>query len=128
LYERNIPIFHQFIAAILLLKEFDPALTVIEASSAEEALQALDYYADLDLILLDNKLPGMDGLAALPALRETAPTVPVVILSGTDDHSAVRSALAEGAVGFIHKSTGSQEMRNALRLVMQGEVYAPSPS
>ncbi|MGD8591123.1 MAG: response regulator transcription factor [Chromatiales bacterium] len=112
-------------AFILLLKEFDPALTVIEASSAEEALSALEYYPDLDLILLDNKLPGMDGLAALPLLRETAPTVPVVILSGTDDHSAVRSALAEGAVGFIHKSTGSQEMRNALQLVMQGEVYAP---
>lgn len=52
-------------------------------------------------------------------------TVPVVLLSGTEDRSAAREALDQGAVGFIHKSAGSQEMRNALRLVLQGEVYAP---
>jgi DNA-binding NarL/FixJ family response regulator len=112
-------------ALVLLLKEFDPAVTLIEASTAEEALSALDYYTDLDLILLDLKLPGMDGLSALPLLREASPTVPVMLLSGTEDWAAARQALAEGAAGFIHKSAGSQAMRNALRLVLKGEVYAP---
>ena len=112
-------------AFILLLKEFDPKVALIEASSAEEALSALDYYADLDLILLDLRLPGMDGLAVLPLIREACPTVPVVLLSGTEDRATARYALDQGAAGFIHKSAGSQEMRNALRLVLQGEVYAP---
>jgi DNA-binding NarL/FixJ family response regulator len=48
-----------------------------------------------------------------------------MVLSGTEDRSTARDALSEGAVGFIHKSAGSQEMRNALRMVLQGEVYAP---
>lgn len=112
-------------ALILLLKESNPDVTVIEASSAEEALNALDYYADLDLILLDHILPGLDGLSALPLFRKANPTIPVMVLSGTEDRSAARNALSEGAVGFIHKSVGSQEMRNALQLVFQGEVYAP---
>lgn len=112
-------------ALILLLKEFDPTVTLIEASSAEEALSALDFYADLDLILLDLRLPGMDGLAVLPLIREACPTVPVVLLSGTEDRATARYALDQGAAGFIHKSAGSQEMRNALSLVLQGDVYAP---
>jgi two-component system nitrate/nitrite response regulator NarL len=58
-------------------------------------------------------------------LREADPTIPVVLLSGTEDRSAARIALDRGAVGFIHKSAGSQEMRNALQLVLQGEVYVP---
>lgn len=112
-------------ALMLLLKERDPNVTLIEASTAEEALSALRLYPDLDLILMDLLLPGMDGLAALPQLREVAPTVPVMILSGTEDRSAARDSLDQGAVGFIHKSAGTQEMRNALQLVLQGEVYAP---
>jgi DNA-binding NarL/FixJ family response regulator len=112
-------------AFILLLREYDPKVTAIEASSAEEALNALEYYPDLDLILMDYMLPGMDGISALPLIRQTNPTLAVMILSGSDDRSVAHNALAEGAVGFIHKSAGSQEMRNAVRLVLQGEVYAP---
>ena len=112
-------------ALILLLREFDPAVTLIEAASSEEALSALDYYSDLDMILLDLGLPGVDGLSILPRLRESAPTVPVVVLSAADDPGTAREALAAGAVGFISKTAGSQEMKNALHLVLNGEVYAP---
>jgi DNA-binding NarL/FixJ family response regulator len=67
----------------------------------------------------------MDGVSLLPLLRQRAPTSPIVVLSGTADSATAREMLAAGAMGFVHKSAGSQEMRNALDLVLQGEVYAP---
>jgi DNA-binding NarL/FixJ family response regulator len=109
----------------LLLKEHRPEVRLIEASTGTDALQAVALYEDFDLILLDLLLPGQGGLEVLPQLRETAPTIPVMVLSGTEDRTAAIAALELGAVGYVHKSAGSQEMRNALDLVLQGEIYAP---
>jgi len=109
----------------LLLKEHLPEVRLIEASTGTDALQAVALYEDFDLILLDLLLPGQGGLELLPQLREAVPTTPVMVLSGTEDQTAAMAALDRGAVGYVHKSAGSQEMRNALDLVLQGEVYAP---
>lgn len=112
-------------ALVLLLAEYHADATLIQAASAPEALGAVELYADFDLILLDMALPGMDGLTLLPELRRRMPTSPIVVLSGTVDSTTARAVLAEGAMGFVHKSAGSQEMRNALDLVLRGEVYMP---
>ena len=110
-------------ALALLLKQFDPTTVTISVGSAEEALGAISHYSDLDLILLDLKLPGMDGLSVLPQLREKSPKVPVAILSASEDHETAHTALAAGAAGFIQKSASCQELQSALRLVLDGEVY-----
>ena len=73
----------------------------------------------------DLALPGASGLAALPELRELRPTVPLVILSASEEPLAVRQALKTGAMGYIPKSCSSHEMVSALRLVMAGEIYIP---
>ncbi|MGB2681666.1 MAG: response regulator transcription factor [Candidatus Competibacter sp.] len=112
-------------ALLHVLKQFESTAVVIEASTAKEAVRLAGHYHDLDLILLDLALPGSDGLSILPELRELRPTVPLVILSASEDPSAVRQALTTGAMGYIPKSCSSHEMLSALRLVMAGEIYVP---
>lgn len=77
------------------------------------------------MILLDLALPDMPGLEALVRLRERRPDVPVVVLSGTDDHDTVLGALGRGAMGFIPKSSTGSVLLHALRLVLAKGVYIP---
>lgn len=110
-------------ALLHVLRQFDNTAVVIEASTAREAIRLAAHYHDLDLILLDLTLPGLNGLSALPELHELRPTAPLVILSASEDSVDVRQALDAGAMGYIPKSSSSHEMITALRLVLAGEVY-----
>ena len=110
-------------ALLHVLRQFDDTAVVIEASTAREAIRLAAHYHDLDLILLDLTLPGLNGLSALPELHELRPTAPLVILSASEDSVDVRQALDAGAMGYIPKSSSSHEMITALRLVLAGEVY-----
>ncbi|HRZ06944.1 MAG TPA: response regulator transcription factor [Candidatus Competibacteraceae bacterium] len=113
-------------ALLHVLREFDNTAMVIEAATAKEAIRLAAHYHDLDLILLDLTLPGLNGLSALPELHELRPTVPLVILSASEDSVDVRQALNAGVMGYIPKSSSSHEMITALRLVLAGEVYVSS--
>lgn len=108
-----------------VLNQLDAQVVILEAANVEEAAQLISRPRILDLILLDIDLPGVDGLTALPSLRELSPTVPVVVLSGSETSQHVKRALDNGAVGYIPKSCSSHEMLAALRIVLQGDVYIP---
>ena len=112
-------------ALLHVLRQFDTTAVVIEAATAREAIRLATHYHDLDLILLDLTLPGLNGLSALPELHELRPTVPLVILSASEDSADIRQALDAGAMGYIPKSSSSHEMITALRLVLAGEIYVP---
>ncbi|MDQ2695021.1 MAG: response regulator transcription factor [Pseudomonadota bacterium] len=112
-------------ALLHVLKRFDPAAVIIEAASAPDALRLAGHYHDLDLILLDLKLPEVDGFAVLPQLLAAAATTPVVVLSASENPADVRRALAAGAAGYVPKTCTCHELLNALRLIMAGEVYVP---
>lgn len=108
-----------------VLKQLDSQVVVLEAANAEEAAQLIARSRNLDLILLDIDLPSIDGLTALPDLRELSPTAPVVVLSGSETSVHVKRALEGGAVGYIPKSCSSHEMLAALRIVLQGDIFIP---
>jgi two-component system, NarL family, nitrate/nitrite response regulator NarL len=112
-------------ALLHVLTQLDTKVVVLEAANALEAAQLIAHTRNLDLVLLDIDLPDMDGLTALPGLRELAPTVPIVVLSGSEAASHVKQALANGAIGYIPKSCSSHEMLSALRIVLQGDIYIP---
>jgi len=112
-------------ALMHVLNQLDNDVFIREASNAEEAAQLVSRLNNLDLILLDIDLPGVDGLTALPELRELAPTIPVVVLSGSETTSHISRAMDNGAIGYIPKSSSSHEMLAALKLIQQGEVYLP---
>ncbi len=108
-----------------LLGDLYPGLTVLEAGDCDGACGLIEQHPDLDLVLLDLRLPGAGGLATLEKLRNNHPALPVVVVSALEDPATVRGALARGAMGFIPKSSSNDVMMSALRLVLSGGRYLP---
>lgn len=108
-----------------LLTELEGDMVVLEAGDCDSACRLIAQHPDLDLVLLDLRLPGAGGLATLEKLRTEYPTLPVVVVSALEDPGTVRGALARGAMGYIPKSSSNDVMLNALRLVLSGGRYLP---
>ena len=98
---------------------------ISEAGSFDELAAQLETGGDVDLILLDLKMPGVRGFSGLMYLRAQYPSVPVMIVSANDDPAAIRRCMEFGASGFIPKTLGVDEMRNAISQVLNGEVWTP---
>jgi len=109
----------------LVLARLEESAELIDASSAEETFRVAEADPDLDLVLMDLGMPGMDGLSALGVLRDRFPALPVVIVSASERDADVRAALDRGASGFIPKSSSAPVLLAALRLVLSGGVYVP---
>lgn len=107
-----------------LLRSLDADLAMDEASSAEQALEFVAARG-YDLVLLDLRMPGLNGMDALAALRAAVPGTPLVVLSAEDDPGVVRAAIDGGAMGFIPKSSTPEVLIGALRLVLAHGVYLP---
>jgi DNA-binding NarL/FixJ family response regulator len=101
-------------------------LAVLEAGSLDGVLAALESDADVDLVLLDLHMPGNHGLAGLAAVRAQHPQVAVVVVSANDDPRVVRRALDHGAAGYLPKSSGLDELREAIRSVLACEQWLPA--
>ncbi|HEX2827644.1 MAG TPA: response regulator transcription factor [Burkholderiales bacterium] len=108
-----------------VLLSMEDGVQVLEAGSAEEALRVVEDHADLDLVLLDVGLPGMNGFELLQVLRERGPAPRVAMLSASDDKSGVMTALQGGAAGFIPKAFSRDLMIQAVRFVLAGGIYVP---
>jgi DNA-binding NarL/FixJ family response regulator len=103
-------------------------MIISEAGSLDEATALLNDNADCDLVLLDLKMPGVQGLSGLAYLRAQFPQVPVAIVSGLEEAAIIRRALALGASGYIPKSTPADAMRVAVSTILAGDVWAPANS
>jgi DNA-binding NarL/FixJ family response regulator len=77
------------------------------------------------MVLLDLGLSNSDGLDTLRSFTAAVPAVPVIVLSGSDEPSDIRSAIDLGAVGYIPKSHTSELMIAALQFVLAGGIYLP---
>jgi DNA-binding NarL/FixJ family response regulator len=102
-----------------------PGVEVDGEGSAEEGLAHLARVTGIDVVLIDLRLPGMDGFSALALYAERFPTVSRVVVSGLDDPQLVRRAFQAGASGFIPKSMSVAEVAEAIRRVLAGEVFVP---
>lgn len=98
---------------------------VLEAWNYLSAQALLDEHMDLDLILLDLNLPGIAGFAALEGISNSAPEIPVVIISETSDKDIILASFKLGACGFIPKSSPCQVMSSAINIVLRGGIYVP---
>jgi DNA-binding NarL/FixJ family response regulator len=109
------------------LEAMYPEATVFEANSVAEAQGVLSMYARFALIILDASVPGLKGLEWLTILRKTSPDSKIVIISCLADPAVAKELLQQGASGYIAKTAGAGDVRNAIHLVLAGEVYL-SPS
>ncbi len=102
-----------------------PDATIGEAGSLENAIDYIEQNSDLDLVLLDLNMPGMDGLNGIVNLRSSYPEVPVVVLSAEEDKNVVLQSMTYGAVGFITKSMPRENIIDAIRQVLDGQAFLP---
>src|SRR6187431_1922425 len=98
---------------------------IAEAGSFDDAVALLDKGGEVDLILLDLTMPGVRGFSGLMYLRAQYPSVPVVVVSANDDPSVIRRCMDFGASGFIPKTLGIEQMRDAITRVLKGGVWTP---
>jgi DNA-binding NarL/FixJ family response regulator len=112
------PLTRDALAGLLTHNGFD---VVGQAASGEEAI---DRARELrpDLVLLDLTMPGMDGLTALPKVREAAPDAEVVVLTASEDESNLLAAIRAGAAGYLLKSEPPERIVAFLRGVARGEA------
>jgi DNA-binding NarL/FixJ family response regulator len=99
---------------------------ILESASLHELVGQLEKIGVADLVLLDLRMPGVDGFGGLLRLRTNFPETPVVVISAHEDRRLVKEAIALGAAGFIPKSTPRQEIVGALHRIAAGEVYVPA--
>ncbi|WP_295198641.1 response regulator transcription factor [uncultured Brevundimonas sp.] len=101
-----------------------PGAEVVECASLAEARTAM-VAGPVDLLLLDLKLSDSEGMAGLAAVRAEQPTVPVAVVSASEDAPVVRHALGLGAAGFIPKSSSLPQMVEAIAAILAGDSWAP---
>jgi NarL family two-component system response regulator LiaR len=96
-----------------------------EAGNGEEAIEQVAAL-DPDVVLMDLKMPVMDGPTAIGRIRANHPDVQVVALTSFDDESMAQRALEAGAIGFLFKDAEEDELISAIRLAAKGRgVVAP---
>ena len=98
---------------------------IAEAGSFDDVTGMLEKGNDFDLIFLDLTMPGMRGFSGLMYLRAQYPSVPVVVVSATEDPATIRRCMEFGASGFIPKTLGIEAMRNAVSRILDGGVWTP---
>jgi DNA-binding NarL/FixJ family response regulator len=113
------PVVRQGISVLLSVHE-DMAV----AGEAADGEQTLILAAELkpDVLLLDLKLPGLDGLAVLGQLSERSPATRALVLTSAADRSAVSLALRAGAAGFLYKDVDPDALVRAIRSVHDGHT------
>ncbi len=100
-------------------------LEMLEAGSLDELSGVIGKAKDVDLVLLDLSMPGVQGLSGLLYLRAEYPEVPVVVVSASEDPVTIRRALEFGASGYVPKSLPVDKIREAVRHVLEGGVWSP---
>jgi two-component system response regulator DevR len=98
----------------------EPDIQVVgEAANAQEALQAVEQLHP-QVVLMDIRLPGEGGLDATRQITKRFPEVKVVILTSFADEELVISAIRAGAVGYLLKEVGNEEVLSGIRLAAKG--------
>ncbi|GGK50103.1 response regulator [Salinarimonas ramus] len=98
---------------------------VVEAGGLDELTATLATTSDVDLVLLDLTMPGVQGYSGLIYLRAQHPDIPVVIVSANEDPVVIRRAIGFGASGFIPKSLDTAEIGAAVQAVLAGDSWTP---
>ena len=110
-----------FRRGLMALLARDPRLTVIgDAGDAGEA-QRKAQELQPDIILLDNHLPGVHGVDALPSLHEAAPAARILMLTVSEDENDLAAALRGGAAGYLLKTIEGDDLTAAILRAMQGD-------
>ena len=106
----------------LLLAGTDDIELVDTVDSGEAALDAIERHAP-GVVIVDVRLPGMDGISAVKRIAERAPGVNTVIFSAYGDKRLLSDAIAAGARGYVMKGSPPEDLIRAIRTVDEGKAF-----
>jgi two-component system NarL family response regulator len=113
-------------AGLTTLLGTQPGLQVVgSASSGTEALETLRTGEGIDLVLLDLRMPEMNGIDVLLAMRREGLTTHVIVLTSFETDEDIYRSVQAGAEGYLLKNTSQAEMVEAIRTVHAGSRYIP---
>lgn len=112
--------------ALALFLSHDGTMQVQTAESYDAAVRVAQKDGPFDLVLLDYRMPGMNGLQGLKDALANQIAPSVALMSGDANKPLVDEALALGARGFVPKSLPATSLRNAIRFMLMGETYLPA--
>jgi len=102
-----------------------PVVEVLEAACLDEVVSAIEREADIDLALVDMKVPGPASFDELRAAREAHPQVRFAVISAFDGRENILNTLGAGLNGFISKSQPEHEIMTAITDILAGRIYVP---
>ena len=102
-----------------------PDIEIVGSTTSGSQVLPLVGQTSPDVVLLDLRMPGMDGLRCLEALRERHANVKAVVLSGCEEPDVIEAAFRRGAVGFIVKRIDPADIAAVIRQIADGNVYYP---
>lgn len=117
------PMFREGMAA--LLRQLPGTCEILQSGDGADALEQVSAARDLDLVFVDLRMQGANGLLVLQQLQRQRPTLPVVVVSSSEDPEDARRCLAAGARGYCPKSSSPATLRLVLKVVLAGGVYTP---
>jgi len=120
------PLFRESLSGVLQgLELHGEKPEVLLAEDAAHALNMIDKHKDIDIIMADIDMPGMDGLTLLKQIKPMLPNTMIVMISGSENSIDVHHALKLGAKGFIQKNSETSVLLAALQLILAGGTYIP---
>lgn len=108
-----------------VLQQLADEVEVIDSGNFVDGMKQAANNPDLDLALLDLHMPGSDGAKSILDFHTANPSIPLVVVSGSDQREDIEKVMEYGAMGFISKMSSSKMMLSALRMVLDGGVYLP---
>lgn len=112
--------------ALRTLLEEEPDITVVGESSDGEGAVAAVTAQDVDVVLLDLRMPGIGGIEACRSIKEQAPDVHVLVLTSFGEDDELFGVLAAGAGGYIMKDTRPELIAHAVRSIAEGQAVFDS--
>lgn len=108
------------------LLDFERELEV--CGIAEDGFQVVEAYQQLhpDVVLMDMRMPGVDGVEAVRLIRKQDPEARILLLSAFDTDHDIRRAIEAGAVGYLVKNAPPDELIRAIHTIHRGETYFPN--
>ena len=110
-----------------VVKEGFPEAEVLEADGAASALDVMRSAGAIDMALVDVRMPDLDGLELLRAIKTEWPDVPVIMLSTYENAPYVKRALADGAAGYLLKDATPEDLGQAINVAISGGGNVLSP-
>ena len=106
----------------ILFGDLDDLELVGQSETGEDALEVIERL-DPDVVLMDVRLPGIDGVSAVKRIHQTSPNVKFVMFSAYGDKRLLSDAIAAGARGYVMKGSPPEDLLRAIRTVAEGKAF-----